>query len=228
RRYGPTSAARGDRRRPMRSSRLMAPGTFPEPMPLAIEDYAMIGDCHAASLVGRDGSIDWLCLPRFDSGACFAALLGGPEHGRWRIAPAVDEPRVRRRYRDGTLILETEFAEGVARLIDFMPLSSDRWDVVRIVEGVSGKVAMSMELVIRFDYGSVVPWVRRVDGKRVATAGPDTLDLRADAPVRGVRNWDYRFCWLRDATFTLNALLLAGFHEEALAWRSWLLRAAAG
>jgi GH15 family glucan-1,4-alpha-glucosidase len=297
-----------------------------QPMPLPIEDYALIGDCHAAALVGRDGSIDWLCLPRFDSGACFAALMGGPEHGRWRIAPRAKAPRVRRRYREGTLILETEFetGEGAARIVDFMPLSADRWDVVRIVEGVRGEVAMAMELVIRFDYGSIVPWVRRVGDKRVATAGPDTLELAApvqvrgeemktiadfgvkagdrlvfalnyhpsyeeapprldcekalektqadwlawsgqctyrgkwDAPVLrslitlkaltygptggiiaapttslpeklgGVRNWDYRYCWLRDATFTLNALLLAGFHEEAGAWREWLLRAAAG
>jgi GH15 family glucan-1,4-alpha-glucosidase len=294
-------------------------------MPLAIEDYALIGDCHTAALVGRDGSIDWLCLPRFDSGACFAALLGGPEHGRWLIAP-VAAPSVRRRYRDGTLILETDFetSEGAVRITDFMPLSDERWDVVRIVEGLRGRVAMRMELVIRFDYGSIVPWVRQVGGMLVATAGPNTLELHSDVAVRGenmttvaefhvaegeriaftlnyhpsfeasvqavdpqkalaetetawhewsdqcsyrgkwraavvrslitlkaltygptggivaapttslpehhggVRNWDYRYCWLRDATFTLNALLLAGYHEEAADWREWLLRAAAG
>ncbi len=295
-------------------------------MPLAIEDYALIGDCHAAALVGRDGSIDWLCLPRFDSGACFAALLGEPGHGRWLIAPAAPVKSVRRSYRDSTLVLETEMEtdEGAVRIVDFMPLSRERWDVVRIVEGLRGRVPMRMELVIRFDYGSVVPWVRRVGETLVATAGPDTLELRSpvelkgenmktvaefdvgagdrvdftlnyhpsfeapldaldtakaladteggwarwsglctyrgrwhDAVVRslvtlkaltfeptggviaapttslperyaGARNWDYRFCWLRDATFTLNALLLAGFHEEARAWRAWLLRAAAG
>ena len=295
-------------------------------MPLAIEDYALIGDCHTAALVGRDGSIDWLCLPRFDSGACFAALLGGPEHGRWVLAPAAAVRGVRRKYRDGTLILETDFEtnEGAVRIIDCMPLSNDRWDVLRIVEGLSGRVAMRMELIIRFDFGSIVPWVRRSGDTLLATAGPDTLELHTevevhgenmntvaefhvskgerrqfslnyrrsheatqqaidpeqtltateknwrtwtdrctfqgrwrDAVVRslitlkaltygrtggivaapttslpeqqgGVRNWDYRYCWLRDATFTLNALLLAGYHEEAVAWREWLLRAVAG
>jgi GH15 family glucan-1,4-alpha-glucosidase len=295
-------------------------------MPLPIEDYALIGDCHAAALVGRDGSIDWLCLPRFDSGACFAALLGEPAHGRWLIAPAAEARSIRRQYRDGTLILETEFetSEGAVRIIDCMPLSNERWDVVRIVEGLRGRVAMRMELIIRFDYGSIVPWVRRLEGTLQATAGPDTLELHTavavhgenlktvaefcvsegertrfvlnyrpsheateqaidaeqelsaterawrewsgrctyegrwrDAVVRslitlkaltyaptggivaaattslpeqhgGVRNWDYRFCWLRDATFTLNALLLTGYHEEAVAWREWLLRAVAG
>ena len=295
-------------------------------MPLRIEDYALIGDCHTAALVGRDGSIDWLCLPRFDSGACFAALLGGPGHGRWLIAPAAEVRGVRRRYRDGTLILETEFEtnEGAVRIIDCMPLSNERWDVLRIVEGLSGRVAMRMELIIRFDYGSIVPWVQRSGGTLLATAGPDTLELHTevavhgenmktvaefhvskgqrtpfalnyrpsheatqqaidpeqtltateknwrkwserctfqgrwrDAVVRslitlkaltyaptggivaapttslpeqqgGVRNWDYRYCWLRDSTFTLNALLLAGYHDEAVTWREWLLRAAAG
>jgi GH15 family glucan-1,4-alpha-glucosidase len=295
-------------------------------MPLPIEDYALIGDCHTAALVGRDGSIDWLCLPRFDSGACFAALLGGPEHGRWLIAPAAQARAVRRKYRDGTLILETEFEtnEGAVRIIDCMPVSNERWDVLRIVEGLSGRVAMRMELIIRFDYGFIVPWVRRSGDALLATAGPDTLELHTevavhgenmktiaefhmskgerchfslnyrpsheatqqavdaeqtlavtennwrqwserctyqgrwrDAVVRslitlkaltyeptggivaapttslpeqqgGVRNWDYRYCWLRDATFTLNALLLAGYHQEAVAWREWLLRAVAG
>ena len=156
-------------------------------MPLPIEDYALIGDCHTAALVGRDGSIDWLCFPRFDSGACFAALLGGPEHGRWRIAPAGEVRGTRRRYRDGTLILETEFetAEGTVRLIDCMPLSNERWDVVRIVEGMRGRVRMRMDLVIRFDYGSIVPWVRKTHGTLLATAGPDTLELHTPVRTRG-------------------------------------------
>ena len=295
-------------------------------MALPIEDYALIADCHTAALVGRDGSIDWLCFPRFDSGACFAALLGEPAHGRWLIAPAAEARSVRRKYRDGTLILETEFEtdEGAVRLIDCMPLSNDRWDVLRIVEGLRGRVAMRMELVIRFDYGSIVPWVRRSGDALLATAGPDTLELHTPVAVHGenmktvaefhvnegerapfalnyrpshlatqraidpeqtlaateaewrkwsercafrgrwhdavtrslitlkaltyaptggivaaattslpeqpggVRNWDYRFCWLRDATLTLNALLLAGYQEEAVAWREWLLHAVAG
>jgi len=295
-------------------------------MPLPIEDYALVGDCHTAALVGRDGSIDWLCLPRFDSGACFAALLGDARNGRWLIAPAAEVTSVRRRYRDGTLILETEFEtdEGAVRIIDCMPLSNARVDIVRIVEGVRGRVAVRMELIIRFDYGSIVPWVRRPDHALLATAGPDTLALHTDvehhgenektvaefhvsagerqsftlnyhasheathaaidagqavdaterewrawsdrctyqgpwrdvvlrslitlkaltyAPTGGIiaapttslpeqpggsRNWDYRYCWLRDATFTLNALLLAGYRDEAAAWREWLLRAVAG
>ena len=295
-------------------------------MPLPIEDYALIGDCHTAALVGRDGSIDWLCLPRFDSSACFTALLGEAGHGRWLIAPAAEASCTRRRYRAGSLILETEFesGEGTVRVIDSMPLSDERRDIVRIVEGLHGRVAMRMELIVRFGYGSIVPWVRRVDHVLLATAGPDTLELRTDVPTRGedmttiaefevtagqrksfvlnyhpsheaappplhpeqalqeaerkwrkwsdrceyqgfwrdavmrslitlkaltyfptggviaapttslpeqpggVRNWDYRYCWLRDATFTLNALLSAGYHDEAVAWREWLLRAAAG
>ena len=295
-------------------------------MPLRIEDYGLIGDCHAAALVGRDGSIDWLCLPRFDSGACFAALLGDAGHGRWSIAPVAKIIGTSRRYRDGTLILETDFETdtGAVRVIDCMPLSDERWDVLRIVQGLTGCVSMHMELVIRFDYGSIVPWVRRSGDALMATAGPDRVELRtpiavhgenmktvADFEVRegeripftlnyrpsheatqpaldpersladterewckwsdrcrydgrwrdpvvrslitlkaltfaptggivaapttslpeqwgGVRNWDYRYCWLRDATFTLNALLLAGYDEEAVAWREWLLRAAAG
>ena len=295
-------------------------------MPLPIEDYAMIGDGHTAALVGREGSIDWLCLPRFDSAACFAALLGDPEHGRWVLAPREKARAVQRRYRDGTLILETDFetATGAVRVIDCMPLSNERWDVLRIVVGLRGRVAMRMQLIIRFDYGSIVPWVSHRDGTLFAIAGPDTLELhtpvhtrgeqmttRADfeigagervpfvlnyrpsyAPAQppidaehalseterqwrdwsqrcsykgrwrdevlrslltlkalvyeptggivaapttslpehpgGVRNWDYRYCWLRDATFTLNALLLAGYTEEAQAWRDWLLRAVAG
>jgi len=294
--------------------------------PLPIEDYALIGDCHTAALVGRDGSIDWLCLPRFDSSACFAALLGEPGHGRWLIAPAAEGSRIQRRYRADTLILETEFESdgGAVRIIDYMVLSNERRDIVRIVEGLRGRVAMRMELVVRFDYGSIVPWVRQLDGVLLATAGPNTLELRTDVPTRGenmktvaefdvaagqrtsfvlnyhlsheaappaldpeqalreaelrwqkwsdrceyqgrwrdavmrslitlkaltyyptggiiaapttslpeqpggVRNWDYRYCWLRDATFTLNALLAAGYHDEAAAWRDWLLRAVAG
>jgi GH15 family glucan-1,4-alpha-glucosidase len=295
-------------------------------LPLPIENYALIGDCHTAALVGSDGSIDWLCLPRFDSGACFAALLGGPEYGRWLIATAEPPRRVRRRYRGDTLILETEFetAQGSVRVIDFMPLSDHRWDIVRIVEGVRGQVDMRMELRVRFDYGAVVPWVHRCGDVLLLTAGPDTLELAASVTVEGenmhsvarfcvaagecetfvlnyhpshsdaraaidagqalqetetlwrewsgrctyrgrwreavvrslitlkaltykptggviaapttslperpggVRNWDYRYCWLRDATFTLNALLLAGYEDEAAAWREWLLRAVAG
>jgi GH15 family glucan-1,4-alpha-glucosidase len=252
--------------------------------------------------------------------------LGEPAHGRWLIAPAAEVRSTRRQYRDGTLILETEFetSEGAVRIIDCMPLSDERWDVLRIVEGLRGRVAMRMELIIRFDYGSIVPWVRRLDGTLQATAGPDTLELHTAVAVRGenlktvaefcvsegertqfalnyrpsheptqqaidpelelsaterewrkwsecctyegrwhaavvrslitlkalsyaptggivaapttslpeqqggVRNWDYRYCWLRDATFTLNALLLTGYHEEAVAWREWLLRAVAG
>jgi GH15 family glucan-1,4-alpha-glucosidase len=295
-------------------------------MSLPIEKYALVGDCHTAALVGSDGSIDWLCLPRFDSGACFAALLGGPEHGRWLLAPAAQPRRVERRYRGDTLILETDFdtGEGSVRIIDFMPLSDQRWDIVRIVEGLSGRVSLRMELVVRFDYGSIVPWVRRAGEILLLTAGPDTLELAASVAVAGenlksvaefyvsagerqsfvlnyrpshadtrptidaeralidteslwqewsgrctyqgrwrhcvlrslitlkaltykptggliaapttslpewpggMRNWDYRYCWLRDATFTLNAMLLAGYDDEAAAWREWLLRAVAG
>jgi GH15 family glucan-1,4-alpha-glucosidase len=295
-------------------------------MSLPIENYALIGDCHTAALVGNDGSMDWLCLPRFDSAACFAALLGGPEHGRWLLAPAAKATQVRRGYRGDTLILETEFdtEEGSVRVIDFMPLSDKRWDVVRIVEGLSGRVNMRMELSVRFDYGSIVPWVHRSQGILLLTAGPDTLELTASVAIEGenmhsvaefcvsageresfvlnyrpshldvseaidaerelsetedqwkewygrctyrgpwrpavarslltlkaltykptggviaapttslpewpggARNWDYRYCWLRDATFTLNALLLTGYEEEAAAWREWLLRAVAG
>lgn len=295
-------------------------------MPLRIEDYALIGDCETAALVGRDGSIDWLCLPRFDSGSCFAALLGDVDNGRWLLAPRGNVRNVRRRYRDETLILETEFStdSGVVRLIDCMPPRAERPDLVRIVEGVRGQVRMTMELVIRFDYGSITPWVRRTDSGIRAVAGPDALSLRTDVPVRGQdfrtvaefpvsageripfvltwfpshcseprarspeqdvratekwwhqwsgrctydgewrkpvvrslmtlkaltyaptgglvaapttslperlggpRNWDYRYCWLRDATFTLYALMAGGYVDEARAWREWLLRAVAG
>ena len=153
-------------------------------MSLPIENYALIGDCHTAALVGSDGSIDWLCLPRFDSGACFAALLGGPEHGRWLLAPVAEPRRIQRRYRQESLILETDFdtAEGSVRVIDFMPLSDQRWDIVRIVEGLSGRVRVRMDLRVRFDYGSIVPWVHRTEGILLFTAGPDTLEL-ADGRV---------------------------------------------
>ena len=295
-------------------------------MPSRLEDYALIGDCHTAALVGRDGSMDWLCLPRFDSPACFAALLGQSEHGRWQLAPVGEHKSIRRRYRGDTLILETEFDAdgGTVRLIDFMPVLQSHADVVRVVEGVRGRVRRRMELVIRFDYGASVPWVRRHGDELSAIAGPDRMRLvtpvrlegrdfrtfaefevdegqrvpfdltwfpsHLEPPPRldcveslhaterwwaewssccaydgewkeavqrslitlkaltyaptgglvaapttslpehlgGVRNWDYRYCWLRDATFTLYALSSGGYHEEARAWHDWLLRAAAG
>ena len=291
-----------------------------------IEDYALIGDCETAALVNREGSIDWLCFPRFDSPACFSALLGNPEHGRWLIAPAGEVTSVRRWYQDDTLVLETEFttAEGVVSLIDFMPIRSGFPDLVRLVVGRKGRVPMRLELVIRFDYGDIVPWVRNLPDGLTAVAGPDCLRLRTPVPLRGeqyrtvaefevdegqripfdltwfpsheqkvshldveaslkqtrawwtdwsgtctvagpwrdavvrslitlkaltyrptgaivaapttslpelfggVRNWDYRYCWLRDATFTLLALLNAGYTDEARAWREWLVRAVAG
>jgi GH15 family glucan-1,4-alpha-glucosidase len=294
---------------------------------LRLEDYGLIGDARSAALVGYDGSIDWLCLPRFDSGACFAALLGGPEHGRWLLAPAAEHRATRRRYRDDTLVLETDFttAEGAVRVVDCMPIGHDgRSDVFRRVEGLSGRVRVRSEVIIRLDYGQVVPWFREVGRRSSAFAGPDALTLdgdvahvrqgddlvaefelaagehvefrltwstprdqpparadvgkgiaaterwwrawagrcRYDGPYReavvrslitlkamsyepsggivaapttslpeqlgGVRNWDYRFCWIRDATFTLLALLQAGYEGEAVAWREWLLRAVAG
>src|SRR6202011_5600912 len=137
--------------------------------------------------VGSDGSIDWLCLPRFDSGACFAALLGGPEHGRWLLAPVAEPRRIQRRYRQESLILETDFdtAEGSVRVIDFMPLSDQRWDIVRIVEGLNGRVRLRMDLRVRFDYGSIVPWVHRSGEILLLTAGPDTLELRTSVAVKG-------------------------------------------
>jgi len=291
-----------------------------------IEDYAMIGDTQTAALVDRTGSIDWLCLPRFDSGACFAALLGDRANGRWRISPKGALRAVRRRYRRDTLVQETELEtdQGTVRLIDFMPVRGEEPDVVRIVEGVAGRVAMELDLVVRFDYGRILPWVRRRDDALTMVAGPDALCLRGDVDVRGedlstvaefeigpgerrsmvltwfpshrplpapvdpfealreteawwrgwserctydgpwrdavgtslrvlkaltfgptggivaapttslpeapggARNWDYRYCWLRDATLTLYALMLAGYEEESIAWREWLLRAAAG
>ena len=292
-----------------------------------IEDYALIGDCETGALIGRDGSIDWLCWPRFDSGACFAALLGGPEHGRWRIAPAGDVVRTERRYRGDSLILETTFVtdSGSATVIDFMPPIGPQSEVVRTVVGISGEVAMHVELILRFGYGALVPWVTRHGGNGLrAIAGPDMVVLHADVPLHGenltsvadftirkgesksftlswrpshkpppdpvdavaalreteeywrdwssqcrydgefrepvlrslltlkaltygptggivaaattslpeeiggIRNWDYRLCWLRDATLTLVALMDAGYYDEARAWRDWLLRAAAG
>jgi GH15 family glucan-1,4-alpha-glucosidase len=295
-------------------------------MPLRIEDYALIGDCHTAALVGKDGSIDWLCLPRFDSGACFAALLGTSDHGRWQIRPAGDIQDVRRCYRAGTLILETDFvtAEGTVTVLDCMPPRSQEPYLVRQVVGRRGCVAMRLEWIVRFDYGSIVPWVRRTERGLSAVAGPDSLLLETQVELRGeglttvadftveqgqeitfvmtwyashlpmpppldaaravdqteawwrewsgrcahqgpwreavtrslitlkaltyaptggivaapttslpewlggVRNWDYRFCWVRDASFTLYALLTSGYTEEARAWRDWLLRAVAG
>jgi GH15 family glucan-1,4-alpha-glucosidase len=291
-----------------------------------IEDYALIGDTQTAALVGNDGSIDWLCLPRFDSPACFAALLGTPDHGRWQIAPSVPVISSRRRYRGSTLVLETEFATetGTVRIVDCMPPRGAEPDVVRLVEGVDGVVPMRMELIIRFDYGSIVPWVRTLDGVLRAIGGPDAasvfspvaihgigLTSHADFVVRagdsvpfvvvwhpshvqppapvdaidairqteewwrawsdqcsyagrwrdqvlrsaitlkaltfsptggivaapttslperpgGIRNWDYRYCWVRDATFSLYALITCGYLTEAAAWRNWLLRAVAG
>jgi GH15 family glucan-1,4-alpha-glucosidase len=291
-----------------------------------IEDYALIGDLQTAALVSRVGSVDWCCFPRFDSGACFSALLGGPDHGRWLLAPEAPLRRVSRRYRHDTLILESvvETEQGSLRAIDFMPPRGKTPDIVRIVEGLSGSVAMRSELVIRFDFGSVVPWVRRVDDARIAVAGPDALCFRTPVEVHGenlttvseftleqgqripfvltwfpsheelpeevdaeqaladteeywldwagqcrhegdyhdeihqsllvlkaltfkptggivaapttslpefiggVRNWDYRFCWLRDATLTLLTMLNAGYSDETIQWRGWLLRAVAG
>jgi GH15 family glucan-1,4-alpha-glucosidase len=293
---------------------------------MRIEDYGFLSDTQTAALVSREGSIDWLCMPRFDSGAFFARLLGGDENGFWQIAPKGGAAQIRHRYRGDTLILETEFetADGCVRLIDSMPIRGRYPDVVRIVEGVRGRVEMEMSLVIRFDYGRVVPWVHRADGGIVAIAGPDALVLRSDVPTHGrdystaasfrvaagesvafvltwfpahesppavensadslrnteafwsdwaaradvagewrdavvrsllvlkgltdaptggivaaataslpeqlggERNWDYRFCWLRDATFTLYSLLDAGYTDEADAWRRWLLRAIGG
>src|SRR5215216_7239556 len=155
---------------------------------MRIEDYAIIGDCETAALVGRNGSIDWLCWPRFDSDACFAALLGTPANGRWIIAARDESVRITRRYRPNTLILETRFetADGAATLIDFMPLRDDRCDLVRLVVGERGTLAMRVELVIRFGYGAIVPWVTRLDdGGLRAIAGPDMLVLHTPVALRG-------------------------------------------
>jgi GH15 family glucan-1,4-alpha-glucosidase len=295
-------------------------------MALPIEDYGIIGDTHTAALVGRNGSIDWLCLPRFDSEACFAALLGNESNGCWKIAPAEGGMATRRHYMGNSLVLVSEFdtEQGTVRLIDAMPIREEHPWVARVVEGISGKVDMSMCLTIRFGYGHTIPWVHRSDGLLVAVAGPDALALWTPVETRGVdystvaefsisegqripftlswsqshdspprpidawyaiedtrscweewsshcsfdgewedavtrslitlkaltyeptggivaaataglpetlggeRNWDYRYCWLRDATLTLGALMRSGYHEEALAWRDWLLRATAG
>jgi len=293
---------------------------------LPLEDYALIGDTHTAALVGRDGSIDWLCLPRFDSGACFAALLGDESNGRWLLAPAETPVRTTRRYREDTLVLETEHEvpSGAVRITDFMTPRRAQARVVRLVEGIRGTVPMRTEMALRFDYGSAVAWLRPTRHGVVAVAGPDAVELRAQVPLEvrrgyvtadftvragtrtafvmvwhpshqeapppidawdaaksttrywrdwvargtyrgewrdavvrslitlkaltfrptggivaavttslpeelgGFRNWDYRFCWLRDATFTLYSLLMAGYEQEAEAWREWLLRAVAG
>src|SRR4026209_835142 len=156
-------------------------------MPSLIEDYAIIGDCHTAALVARDGSIDWACFPRFDSGACFAALLGTPEHGRWVLAPRTDAWAGKRPSRPRPLILETEWQTdtGAVRVIDFMPPRGKAPDIVRIVEGLGGDVEMFSELVIRFDYGGTIPWVRRIDDGRIAVAGPDGLCFRTPVDHRG-------------------------------------------
>src|SRR5947207_937803 len=291
-----------------------------------IEDYAFLSDTQTGALVSRDGCVDWLCFPRFDSPACFASLLGEKKNGHWRFFPEDKIEKTRRRYRGDTLILETEIEtkSGAVRLIDFMPPRGENPDIIRIVEGLGGKVSMHMELIIRFDYGQIVPWVRKCHGGLEAIAGPDGLILRTpietygkdlttvaaltvkkgdrvpfvltwfashteppkevnaehalrdtekywgdwsnqfqrkgewrDAVLRslitlkgltyaptgglvaalttslpeqigGVRNWDYRFCWLRDAAFILLALLRSGYREEAKSWRQWLLRAIAG
>jgi GH15 family glucan-1,4-alpha-glucosidase len=291
-----------------------------------IEDYAFLSDTQTGALVSRDGCVDWLCLPRFDSPACFASLLGEKKNGHWRFFPEDKIEKTRRRYRGETLILETEIEtkNGAVRLIDFMPPRGENPDIIRIVEGLRGKVSMQMELIVRFDYGQIVPWVRRRHGGLEAIAGPDGLILRTpietcgkdlttvaeftvekgdrvpfvltwflshkdpprevnaehalrdtekywrewsgqciikgewrDAIVRslitlkgltyaptgglaaalttslpeeigGVRNWDYRYCWLRDTAFTLFTLVGAGYREEAKSWRQWLLRAIAG
>jgi GH15 family glucan-1,4-alpha-glucosidase len=295
-------------------------------MPLRIDEYGLIGDCRTAALVGRDGSIDWLCWPRFDSAACFAALLGDTENGRWLLAPAQPPMDVVRRYREGTLVLETQFQTetGTASVIDFMP-PGDGAHVIRIAKGLRGRVVFRTELVIRFNYGATVPWVSRLeDGSLDAIAGPERLVLRTPVALYGedlktvgefaveagqsvgfvlsygasfqeipkaidpiaelertedfwrewsarcpevgpwtravkrslitlkaltyeptggivaavttsipefsggVRNWDYRYCWLRDATFTLLAFMHLGYYEEARSWRNWLVRAVAG
>ncbi|MGI9120298.1 MAG: glycoside hydrolase family 15 protein [Acidimicrobiales bacterium] len=291
-----------------------------------LEDYALLGDTESAALVSAQGSVDWLCLPRFDSPACFAALLGTPDHGRWLLAPADGRRCTSRAYRDGGLVLETRFetASGAVTVVDCMPPRDGSPDLVRVVRGESGRVDMRMELVIRFDYGSIQPWVRKIDGRTCAVGGPDALCLSTPVKVHGEdmrtvarfsvgqgdqvpfvlswypshqpvppvvepfaaldgadrwwrewaakgsyqgewkeavqrslcvlkaltfeptgavlaapttslpedlggeRNWDYRFSWLRDATFTLDALLASGYTDEARAWRNWLLRAVAG
>jgi GH15 family glucan-1,4-alpha-glucosidase len=314
---------------PDAATELAAPGTSAAPDgPAAIEDYALIGDCRTAALVSIGGSIDWLCWPRFDSNACFATLLGDSDNGRWLIAPCGWSGRARRLYRDGSVVLETVFATdaGEVALIDFMPTGHKRSSIVRMVEGRRGTVAMEMALALRFDYGSAVPWVRRLDDEEgvAAIAGPEQVVLRSTVPTKGrglttvaefsvaegecvsftlthgpshlppsrhfdpaaalcetmafwerwigrctydgayrdvvrrslitlkaltfhatgaivaapttslpeqlggTRNWDYRFCWLRDATLTLMAFMYSGYYDEAQAWRDWLERSVAG
>jgi GH15 family glucan-1,4-alpha-glucosidase len=156
-------------------------------MPSSIQDYALIGDCETAALVGRDGSIDWLCVPRFDSNACFAALLGSPEHGRWLLAPSTPIRQIQRQYRKDTLILETAFEtdDGAVTVIDFMPPRSQQLDLVRMVVGQHGQVAMQMQLIMRLDYGSIIPWVRRTEYGIRAIGGPDALDLYTEIELRG-------------------------------------------
>jgi GH15 family glucan-1,4-alpha-glucosidase len=295
-------------------------------MALRIEDYAVIGDCETAALVGSDGTINWLCWPDFGSGACFAALVGDEKNGYWKIAPAMGATKVTRKYREHTLILETTFEsqDGVFTLTDFMPIRGRHSDIVRVVSGVKGQVAVRMELALRFDYGRIVPWVTRFDGSLQMIAGPDMAVLRTNVEhhgedmktvsdftlsegesvhfvltygvsyekqppaidpqkalqetekfwrhwssqlnrrgnytdaierslitlkaltykptggivaavttslpeaIGGPRNWDYRYCWLRDATFTLLALMNGGYYDEAKAWKDWLRRAIAG
>ena len=156
-------------------------------MPLKIEDYALIGDCETAALVGRNGSIDWLCLPRFDSDACFSALLGAADNGRWLVSPAGESSRIRRNYRGDSMVLEThhETDRGSVNVVDFMPVRTDSPVVIRVVEGQSGAVPMRMELVLRFGYGQVVPWVRRHGKGIVAIGGPDGVVLQSDVDTRG-------------------------------------------
>ncbi len=291
-----------------------------------IENYALIGDCETAALVSKNGSIDWLCWPRFSSGACFAALVGVPENGFWKMAPAAENRSVHRKYLPHTLVLETTFelAEGVVQILDFMPQRERHSALVRIVRGLRGKVTMRMDLALRFDYGRTVPWVTKINNGIRAIAGPDMVQLHTTVPLRGeklttvsdftvaegesisftlmygasyeahpnaidaekalqdtvefweawcstniyrgeyadaverslitlkaltykptggvvaaattslpemlggTRNWDYRYCWLRDTAFTLLVLMNAGYRQEAIAWKQWLLRAVAG
>src|SRR6266508_1873078 len=196
-------------------------------MPLRIEDYALLGNCETAALVGRDGSIDWLCLPRFDSPACFAALLGTPEHGRWRLAPAAAIRAVQRRYRDDTLVLETEYETdtGAVRVVDCMPPRTERPELVRLVEGTRGRVAMRMELAVRFDYGSLIPWVRRVEDGLSAVGGPDGLRRRTPVDLRGENfentNRARRRTWRIDAYCSRSA---CGSARSAAGSATWGLR----
>jgi GH15 family glucan-1,4-alpha-glucosidase len=292
----------------------------------ALEDYALLGDRRTAALISRAGSVDWWCTPRFDASACFAALLGTPDHGRFSIAPVAPVGDATRKYRPGTMVLETEHttATGRVRVVDCLAIGTPNPTLVRVVEGIDGEVEMAVELTVRFDYGSIVPWVRRVDGRWRAIAGPEGLELASPVRLRGrdmtsaatftvaagdqvpfvlgwfpsqapervpddalglvqdttdhwnrwsarceysgewrdpvlrslltlealtfeptggivaapttslpetiggTRNWDYRYCWVRDATLTLEALLIGGYEHEALRWREWLLRAVAG